>query len=161
MKIKRVLIALFVLSLLIGCVNATNVKDFKINGPVKELSSNDNYVVYIDNDSDAGLAIYRITDKVRDDHEDDDDAIDNFVHDDGDNYLIPDDDVHITKNSDNTANFTDADHATRGISEVIDNNGEKHVVVFWSKNSSDMDMDKLSNALHKFNKDNNLSTIAF
>ncbi|WP_295722675.1 hypothetical protein [uncultured Methanobrevibacter sp.] len=47
MNIKRVLIALFVLSLLIGCVHATNVKDFKINGPVKELSSNDNYVVHV------------------------------------------------------------------------------------------------------------------
>ena len=161
MNIKRVLIALFVLSLLIGCVNATNVKDFKINGPVKELSSNDNYVVYIDNNNDAGLAIYRITDKVRDDHEDDDDAIDNFVHDDGDNYLIADDDVHITKNSDNTANFTDSDHSTRGISEVIDHNGEKHVVVFWSKNSSDMNMDKLLTAIHKFNNDNNVTPITF
>ena len=158
---KKVLFVLIVSSLLIGCAFATSIDDFKIDDNVKEIYSSAKLIVYADEHSDGGIAIYKTLDEDEDDDTDDDDAIDNLVHDDGDEYLIGDDDVSIQRNSDKTANFTDRDHGTQGISEVIDHNGEKHIVVFWAKNSSDMDMAKLQTLLNDFNKNNNATPIAF
>lgn len=158
---KKILFALVVSTLLIGCAFATGIDDFKIDESVKEIYNSSKLIVYADEHSDGGIAIFKTLDKAEDDNTDDDDAIDNLVHDDGDEYLTGDDDVSIQINSDKTANFTDKDHSTKGISEVIDHNGEKHVVVFWAKEQSDMDMAKLLSIMDKFNKDNNVAPIAF
>lgn len=161
MDFKKIAIALIVASILIGCVSATNLTDFKIHDSLKEVLSTDDFVIYANEQSDSGIGIYKLVDNVEDNDTDDDDKIDNLVHDDGDEYITADEDMNITVNSDNTANFTDADHGTVGVSEVINHNGEKHVVVFWAKNSSDRDIANLTVAIAHFNKDNNVTPIAF
>ncbi|MBR0059505.1 MAG: hypothetical protein IJP99_09275 [Methanobrevibacter sp.] len=69
--------------------------------------------------------------------------------------------MKIAKNTDNTANFTDMDHKTHGVSEVVKLNGQDYVVVFWAKDSSNMDNAKLMASLTEFNKNNNVSPVAF
>lgn len=161
MKLEKILIVLIVSSLLVGCVCATSITDFKVDGAYKEIYSTDDLIVYADSHNDAGLGIYKITDKHEDDNYDDDDAIDDLIHDDGDEYITADDDMKLTTNPDKTANFTDADHGTLGVSEVVDHNGQKHVIVFWAKNSSHKDLKQLKTDIDSFNKNNNLTPIAF
>lgn len=162
MNFKKIAIVLIVASLLIGCVNATSITDFKFDDSLsKELLSTDDLIVYADEHGDAGIAIYKVVDNVEDKDTNDDDKIDDLIHDDGDEYLKSDDDVNLTVNTDKSANFTDSDHGTHGVSEVIDHNGEKHVIVFWAKNTCDRDVANLTAEMVKFNKDNNVSPIAF
>ena len=161
MNFKKIVIALIAASLLIGCASATNITDFQIHDSLKEIFSADDFVIYANEQGDSGVGIYKIVDKVEDNDTDDDDKIDDLVHDDGDEYITADDDMNLTVNSDNTANFTDKDHGTVGVSELIDHNGEKHVVVFWAKNSSDRDIANLTVAIAHFNKDNNVTPMAF
>ena len=161
MNFKKIVIALIVASLLIGCVSATNMTDFNIHDSLEEIFSADDFVIYANEHNDSGIGIYKIVDNVEDDDTDDDDKIEDLVHDDGDEYLKSDDDMNIAVNPDHTANFTDADHGTVGVSEVIDHNGEKHVVVLWAKNTSDRDVANLTVAINNFNKDNNVTPVAF
>ena len=160
MDFKKILLVLIVSSLLIGTVCATNL-DFKIDDKFKEVLKNDDFVVYADDHSDAGVAIFKSIDKIGDNDTNDDTLIDKIVHDDGDEYLIADDDMKLALNPDHTANFTDIDHGTVGYSEVVDHGGEKHVVVFWATNSSDMDMSALKTTMDQFNKDNSVSPLPF
>ena len=90
-----------------------------------------------------------------------DDVLDHVIHHDGREYTYGDDDMAISKNSDKTANFTDYDHATHGISEVVKHGDQQFIVVAWAKDSSNMDSAKLLSALKDFNKDNNVKAIAF
>ena len=161
MNFKKIVIALIFASLLIGCVSATNITDFKIHDSLNKIYSTDDFVIYADEHGDAGIGIYKIIDNVEDKDTDDDDKIDDLVHDDGDEYITADDDMNLTVNSDNTANFTDTDHGTVGVSEVINHNGEKHVVVFWAKNSSERNQANLTASMANFNKDNNVTPVAF
>lgn len=162
MNFKKIAIVLIVASLLIGCVSATSISNFKFDDSFnKELLSTENFVIFADEHGDAGIGIYKVVDNVEDKDTDDDDKIDNLVHDDGDEYITADDDMNLTVNSDHTANFTDADYGTHGVSEVIDHNGEKHVIVFWAKNTCDRDMANLTAAMANFNKDNNVSPVTF
>lgn len=162
MNFKKILIVLIVSSLLIGTVCATSITDFKIDEKMtKEVLKTDELVVYADEHNDAGIAIFKTIDKMGDNDTNDDDRIDNLIHDDGDEYITSDDDIKLTTNPDHTANFTDADHGTMGLSEVINHNGEKHVVVFWAQNQSDMNMTQLKTTMDKFNKDNNITPEAF
>ena len=161
MNFKKIVIALIVASLLIGCVSATGINDFKIHDSLEEIFCADDFVIYANEHNDSGIGIYKFADSVEDNDTDDDDKIDNLVHDEGDEYITSDDDMNITVNSDHTANFTDTEHGTVGVSEVIDHNGEKHVVVFWAKNTSDRDVANLTVAIANFNKDNNVTPVAF
>ena len=151
MNFKKIFIVLIVSSLLIGAVCASSITDFKIDdGKVKEIFKDNDIIVYADEHSDSGIAIFKTFDKIGDKDTKDDDRIDNLVHDDGDEYITADEDMKLAKNPDHTANFTDADHGTMGLSEVIDHNGEKHVVVFWAKNQSHMNMTQLKADMDKF-----------
>ena len=69
--------------------------------------------------------------------------------------------IKIDKNSDSTANFTDYEHATHGVSEVIKVDGEQFIVVSRAKDSSNMDNAKLISILNNFNKDNKVESVAF
>ena len=160
MNFKRIVIALIVASLFVGCVSATNITDYKIHDSLDEIFSADDFVIYANEHNDSGIGIYKMVDS-DDDNDDNDDKIENLVHDEGDEYITQDDDMNITVNSDHTANFTDMDHGTVGVSEVIDHNGEKHVIVFWAKNTSDRDVANLTVAINNFNKDNNVTPVAF
>lgn len=90
-----------------------------------------------------------------------DDILDHTIHHDGREYITADDDLKITKNANNTANFTDYDHATHGVSEVVKVNGEEFIVVCWAKDSSNINTAQLLSALNDFNKNNTVNTIAF
>ena len=69
--------------------------------------------------------------------------------------------MKLALNPDHTANFTDMDHGTVGISEVVDHGGDKLVIVFWATNSSNLNMDSLKTTLDQFNKDNSVSPVPF
>lgn len=68
--------------------------------------------------------------------------------------------MKIDNNSDNTLNFTDYDHATHGVSEVVKAGGDEYIVVFWAKDSSKIDNSDLVSLLNDFNKDNSVKAIA-
>ena len=70
-------------------------------------------------------------------------------------------DLKLDVGSDHIANFTDMDHATHGVSEVVDVNGDQYIIVAWAKDSSSMDAAKVLSALKDFNKDNYVEPIAF
>jgi len=63
--------------------------------------------------------------------------------------------------SNHIGNFTDYDHATKGVSEVVKSGGEEFIVVAWSKDSSGIGFDKIRSTLNDFNKNNNVSPVAF
>lgn len=153
---KKIFFALLVSALLVGSVCAASVNDFKVDNSYSNSFSSDYYSVFTKG-TDTGIAIYK---NVNDDAYDDlnDDAVDNIVHDDGQEYLTGDDDMQITKNTDNTANFTDRDHATHGVVELVQSGNEQFIVVFWAKDGNNTD---LMSQLNDFNKDNNVSAVAF
>ena len=101
-----------------------------------------------------------MNDDVYDDMENDD-VLDYVIHHDGREYTYGDDDMALTKNADNTASFTDYDHATHGVSEVVSQGGEQYIVAFWAKDTSSMDNAKLVSMMNDFNKNNNVSPVAF
>lgn len=161
MDFKKLLIVLIVSSLLIGTVCAANLTDFKIDGKFKEVIKNDDFVIYANDNTDAGIGVFKNVDKVGDDDANDGTLIDKLVHDDGKEYLVADDDMKLALNPDHTANFTDMDHGTVGLSEVVDHGGDKLVIVFWATNSSNLNMDSLKTTLDQFNKDNSVSPVPF
>ena len=160
MDIKKILLALIITSLLVGSACAASVNDFKVDGSYGNDFSSDYYSVYLNGNRDSGVAIYK---NVNDDLYDDlnDDAVDNIVHDDCREYLVGDDEMQITKNADNTANFTDYDHAEHGVVEVVEIGGDQYVVVFFAKDSSNTTDADLMAKLTAFNKDNNVNAVAF
>ena len=161
MDIKKIIFALIVTSLLIGGACAASVNDFKMDDTYKRLYKGEYYSVYANNDKDCGISIYKnVDDDVYDDKENDD-ILDNVIHHDGREYIHPDDDLKLDVGSDHIANFTDMDHSTHGVSEVVKSGGEEFIVVAWAKDSSNMDSAKLLSALNDFNKDNNVNAIAF
>lgn len=161
MNLKGILFLVLVSSLFIGSVAAAGVSDFKINDSFKKVYSDDYYGVFPAGDQNSGINIYKnVNDDVYD-HVSNDDILEGVIHHDGREYIVVDDDMKINKNTDNTANFTDLDHRTHGISEVVKLNGQDYVVVFWAKDSSNIDNAKLMSTLNDFNKDNNVSPVAF
>ena len=145
--------------LLIGSACAAGVNDFKVDSNYKNVYSGKYYSVYTQ-DNNSGILIFKNVDDDVYEHVDNDDIMEGIIHHDGREYITPDDDMTIEKNQDNTTNFKDLDHATQGISEVINVNGEQYIVVVWAKNSANIDMAKLSSILNDFNKNNNVSPIA-
>lgn len=161
MDMKKIFFALVVSALLIGGACAASVNDFKIDGTYKGVYNGEYYSVYANDNQDCGISIYKnVNDDAYDDIENDD-ILDNVIHHDGREYIVPDDDLKLDVGSDHIANFTDYDHATHGVSEVVDVNGDQYVVVFWAKDSSSMDSAKLLSTLKDFNKNNSVEAIAF
>lgn len=161
MDMKKIFFALVVSTLLIGSACAASVNDFKVDDTYKSVYIGEYYSVYADNNQDSGIIIFKnVDDDVYDDMENDD-VLDNVIHHDGREYITADDDLKLDVNSDNTANFTDYDHATHGISEVVGSNGEQYIVTVWAKDSSNMDNAKLLSTLNEFNKNNDVKAVAF
>ena len=160
MDAKGILLAMIVTALLVGSVCAASVNDFKVDESYNAAFSSDYYSVYLNNNSDSGVVIYK---NVNDDAYDDlnDDAVDDIVHDDGREYIVGDDDMQIAKNADGTANFTDYDHADHGVVEVVEMGGEQYIVVFFAKDSSNTTDADLMAQLTAFNKDNGVAPVAF
>ena len=69
--------------------------------------------------------------------------------------------MKIDKNPDNTANFTDLDHATHGVVELVEINGQQYIVVAWAKNSSNVQNSELAQQITQFNNDNQAKVISF
>ena len=154
---KKFLLVLIISTLLIGSAYAANLGDFKVDDKLYNSTfNNTDCKVYFDNAKASGVGIFKYLDTVDDEN---DDAIDGIIMNDGNDYLVADDDYQINKNSDNTANFTDSDHGTYGVVEVVEFDNEKFVIVFWTKNSADTG--KLMTQLTEFNKNNNLTPVAF
>ena len=161
MNFKAILFLILVSSLFMGSVFAAGIGDFKVNDSFKSIYSDDYYGVFAANDSNSGINIYKnVNDDVYD-GKTNDDILEGTIHHDGREYIVVDDDMKIDKNTDNTANFTDMDHKTHGISEVVKLNGQDYVVVFWAKDTSNIDNAKLMASLNEFNKNNNVSPVAF
>ena len=161
MNLKGVLFSVLVSSLLIGSVCAASVNDFKVDSTFNGIYNGEYYSVYANGNQDADVCIYKnVNDDVYDDMENDD-VLDHVIHHDGREYTYGDDDMALTKNADNTASFTDYDHATHGVSEVVSQGGEQYIVAFWAKDTSSMDNAKLVSMMNDFNKNNNVSPVAF
>ena len=161
MDFKKIFFALLVSALLVGGDCAASVNDFNIDNTYKNVYSSDYYSVNANDNQDCGILIFK---NVDDDAYDDlvnDDILDNVIHHDGREYITPDDDMKLDKNSDNTVNFTDYDHATHGVSEVVNVSGEQYVVVVWAKDSSNSTDAQLASILNDFNKNNDVEAVAF
>lgn len=161
MDMKQIFFALIVLTFIIGGACAASVNDFKVDDAYQNLYKSDYYSAYANSNQDCGLLIFKNVDDDAYDHKVNDDILDHVIHHDGREYITPDDDMKLAKNSDNTTNFTDYDHATKGVSEVIKAGSDQFIVVSWAKNSSNTDMSKLMSVLHDFNKNNKVEAIAF
>ena len=179
MNIKKIFFALIVSTLLIGSVCAGSVNDFKVDGYKNTYDSNYNSA-YLNDNGNSGVYIYKnangayydLDDDGYDDYDDNDHDLDDRydLDDDGhydyDNHYDDDaydldDDAQITKNSDNTATFKDFDDAEHGVTEVVQTGGEKYTVVFWAKDSSNINNADLMSKLTDFNKDNGVAPVAF
>ena len=159
MDFRNVLFLLVISLLLFGAACAQkNVNDFQVDEFYNHAYNGTHYSVYLNEKQDAGITVYRY---LEGDVDDGSDAYDGLIHDDGRDYLTPDDDFKIDKNSDNTANFTDYDSAEHGVVEVVSVDGEDFVVVFWAKDTSDVTGNDLISQLNDFNKDNCVKAIAF
>ena len=157
MDFKNILLLLCISFLLFGTVCAQKtVNDFQVDESYNNAYNGTSNSLYLNEKQDSGITIYRY---LADD--DDNDAYDDLIHDEGKDYLTPDDDFKIDKKSDNTANFTDIDHAQHGVAEVINCDGEDFVIVFWAKDTSNVTTSDLISQLNDFNKDNNVKAIAF
>ena len=156
---KKILFILIVSTLVVGCAFAANsVNDFKVNNSYKHVAGNDYYSLNMNDNRDAGITIFR---NANDDAYGDVDVYDHVLHDDGREYIQVDDDMRIDKNPDNTANFTDFDHATHGVVEVVESNGQQYIVVAWAKNSSNIQNTELAAQIAQFNSDNQVKVIAY
>ena len=160
MNINKIVFALLVSALLIGVVCAASVSDFNVDKAYKNEYSSDYYSVYSKDNQNTGVIIFQnVNDDVYDDAVNDD-ILEGVIHHDGKEYIYSDDDVTVTKNSDNTMNFTDHDHGTHGVSEVVKSGNGQYIVVFWAKDSSNVKNADLISQLNKFNNDNKVSAIA-
>lgn len=159
MELKNILCLLLVSFLLFGTVCAQkNVNDFQVDESYGSAHNGTYAAVYLNEKQDSGITVYKYLDNPADD---DDDAYDDLIHDDGKDYLFSDDDMKVDKNQDNTVNFTDYDHAQHGVGEMIKVDGEDFVVVCWAKDSSNIGNADLLSHLNEFNKDNNVKATTF
>lgn len=161
MNFKKILVLIIVSSILIGCVCAAGVTDFKADNKYKSIYSDNDCAIYADEHNDTGISIYKALDTTDDDDDDSFEAFENFLRDDGNDYLTADDDLTLDKNADYTANFTDTEHGTAGISELVEHDGQQYVIVVWSINTNELDFAGLVTTLNDFNKANDLVSIEF
>ena len=159
MDFRNILFLLVISLLLFGAVSAQKtVNDFQVDESYNHAYNGTYTSVYLNEKLDSGITVYK--DSVAD-VEDENDAYDGLIHYDGRDYLTNDDDFKIEKNSDNTVNFTDYDCAEHGVAEVVSVDGEDFIVVFWAKDTSDINNNDLISQLNDFNKDNDVKAIAF
>ena len=161
MDVKKIFFALLISALLIGCASAASVSDFNIDKDFKSLYDSEYYSVYADDNQDSGILIFKNVDDDAYDDAVNDDILEGTIQHEGKDYITPDEDMKIVENSDNTTNFTDTDHATHGVSEVVKVDGEEYIVAFWAKDSSNINNSALASKLKEFNKDNKVEAIAF
>lgn len=154
---------MLVSSLLIGSAYATSdVTSFNINNNYKQTHNDSYHALYLNENHDSGVTVYKNVDDDQYDIDDNDDKYDNLIEDDGREYLHTDDDYQLQKNDDKTASFKDHDNNEHGIVELIKNDdGQEYIVVFWAKNDNDMKNKDLKAQLEQFNKDNNAKPIVF
>ncbi|WP_296875072.1 hypothetical protein [uncultured Methanobrevibacter sp.] len=159
--IKKILFALLVSALLIGGACAASVNSFDVNKDYKNLYQSEYYSVYANGNQDSGMMVFQ---NVNDDRYDDmvnDDILDGLIHHDGREYLICDNDMKVDVGSDNIVKFTDYDHATHGVSEVVKADGKEYIVAIWAKDSSNIKNNDLMSKLNEFNKNNKVEAVAF
>lgn len=157
---KVILFMVVISALFVGCAFAANsANDFKVNENYKHAAGNDYYSFNFNDNKDAGCLIFKNVDD--DAYDNGSDPYDNIIHDDGREYIHVDDDMKIVKNTDNTANFTDSEHATHGVVEVVDSNGQQYIVVIFAKDGSSTQNSDLISQLAQFNKDNQVKAVAF
>lgn len=164
MDIKKIFFLMLVSSLLIGSAYATsNINSFNINNTYKPEYNDSYHAIYLNENHDSGITIYKnVDDDQYDTDNDNDDKYDNLINDDGQDYLHSDDDYQLKKHNDKTASFKDYDTGEHGIVELIKNNsGNEYIIVFWAKNNNDIKNKDLKTQLKQFNKDNNVNIIAF
>ena len=161
MDIKKILFALLVSALLIGGACAASVNSFDVDKDYKNLYESSYYSVYANGKENSGILIFKNVDDDKYDDKVNDDILDNVIHHDGREYIVGDDDMKVDVGSDNIAKFTDYDHATHGVSEVVKVDGKEYIVVAWAKDSSKIDNKDLLSQLKDFNKDNSVKAIAF
>lgn len=95
MDFKNIFILLFVSSLLFGAVSAQKtVNDFQVDESYNKAYNGTSNSLYLNEKQDSGITIYRY---LADDVDDDNDAYDDLIHDEGKDYLTPDDDFKIDK----------------------------------------------------------------
>lgn len=156
---KKILFILVLSTLVVGCAFAANsVNDFKVNDSYKHIAGNDYYSFNANDNKDVGITIYKNDDN---DKYGDPDVYDHVLHDDGREYIRVDDDMKINKNPDHSANFTDFDHATHGIVELVESNGQQYIVVAWAKDTSHVQTAELASQLAQFNSANQVKPISF
>lgn len=160
MDFKKILILVLVSSLLVGCVWAAGISDFKVDDTYQNLYGDDEMSIFADEKNETGILIYLDVEDTNDTDDNDTEVLDEEIFDDGEEYLTEDDDLKLDVNSDNIANFTDTEHSTIGVSEVVELDGNEYVVVIWTI-SEDMDFDKLMSTIKDFNKENNVEPVAF
>ena len=103
MEIKKLLFIIVGTAMLIGAASATGVNDFSIDKNYKSEYQGEYYSLYLNDNQDSGITIYKnVDDDVYDDVENDD-AYEGMIHDDGQEYTHGDDDFQLDKKSDNTA----------------------------------------------------------
>ena len=152
MDIKKILFALLVSALLIGGACAASVNSFDVNKDYKNLYQSEYYSVYANGNQDSGMMVFQNVN---------DDILDGLIRHDGREYIVGDDDMKVDVESDKIANFTDYDHATHGVSEVIKADGKEYIVAIWAKDSSNIKNNDLMSKLNEFNKNNKVEAVAF
>lgn len=176
MNFKKIFFALIVTTLLIGSACAVNSNGFKVDGYNNSYDSDLNSA-YVNSNGDSGVSIYKNTNGVYYEYDDDgyyeydDDGYydydDDGYYDYDDGYIVSNgyngirDDMQLSKNTDNTATFTDYDDAEHGVVEVVQHGGEQYTIVFWAKDASNVNNADLMTKLTDFNKDNGVSPVAF
>ena len=158
MDYRNIIFLLFVSLLLFGTVCAQKtVNDFVIDSSYTGAFNGNDHSLYLNNNKDSGIAVFKMVDGDLDE----DDAYDDLIHDEGSDYLYSSEDVKVDKNPDNTFNFTDYDHGEHGVGEVINDGNESFVVIFWAKDSSNINNADLMSLLTQFNKDNKAAPVAY
>ena len=165
MDFKKICFLMLISSLLIGSAYASDVTSFNMDKTLKQTFNDSYHSLYLNDNHDSGVAIYKnVDDDLYDnDHDNDDvdDCYDNLIEDDGREYLHSDEDYQVNKKSDNTASFKDYDNNEHGIVELIKKEGQEYIIVFWTKNNNNITNKDLKTQLKQFNKNNNATPIAF
>ena len=156
MNVKKIFILLVISTLFMGSACAANVGDFTVNSNYGVNYDGSYFYLHMNQKQDAGVIIFN---NLYTDY--DNDAYDGLIHDEGHEYIEIDDDMKVEKNADNTAYFTDYDHAEHGVVEKINVDGKEFLVVFWAKDTSGIQNADLMSQLNEFNTQNNVSPVAF
>lgn len=157
MELRNIICIFCISLLLLGAVSAQkNANEFQIDKSFNSEYNGTGYSLYLNENHDSGITVYRnlVNDEDTGDYG-------KLIHDNGRDYLIPDDEMTVLKNSDDTANFTDYDNKEHGVVEVINVDGIDYVIVSWAKDGANVKDSDLLFQLIKFNKDNKVKPVAF